>query len=79
MKIDTNDVDQLELLRREVKKRHSVTATTDQDTTIRISIAKDVPDGDIDSWITADEVFDVRGVGGQNMLSEFDFIVVSMR
>lgn len=79
MKIDTKDVEQLELLRQAVIKNHSVTAITDQATPIRITIAKDAPSDEIDSWITADEVFDVRGSNGQCMLSEFDFLQVNMR
>lgn len=79
MKIDTKDVEQLELLRQAVIKNHSVTAITDQNTPIRITIAKDAPSDEIDSWITADEVFDVRGSNGQCMLSEFDFLQVNMR
>ena len=79
MKIDTKDVEHLELLRQTVMANHSVTAITDQKTPIRISIAKDASTSGIDSWITADEVFDVRGQNGQCMLSEFDFIQVNMR
>lgn len=79
MKIDTKDVEQLELLRQTVMKNHSVTAVSDQNTPIRITIAKDAPSDEIDSWITADEVFDVRGQSGRCMLSEFDFIQVNMR
>ena len=79
MKIDTKDVEQLELLRQTVMANRSVTAVTDQKTPIRISIAKDASTDEIDSWITADEVFNVRGHNGQCMLSEFDFIQVNMR
>ena len=79
MKIDIKDVEQLESLRQSVIKNHSVTATTDQGTAVRITIAKDASTDEIDSWITADEVFDVKGSGGQCMLSEFDFLQVNVR
>jgi hypothetical protein len=79
MKIDTKDVEQLESLRQSVIKNHSITATTDQRTTVRITIAKDASNDEIDSWITADEVFDVKGSGGQSMMSEFDFLHVNVR
>lgn len=77
MKLDTRNLEHLNMLQSAIKKSHSMSANTDQDYPIRITISKDATTDEIDSWLTADEIFDVRGQNGQAMLSEFEFIVVS--
>lgn len=76
MEIRTKNVDDLIVLREILKKKHSITATTDEKTSIRLSIRKAAPD-DIDSWLAGDEVFDVKGPSGNCMLSEFDVIFIA--
>lgn len=79
MKLETRNLEHLIMLQNAVKKSHSVSAITDQEYPIRITMTKDAPPDEVDSWLTADEIFDVRGQNGQAMLSEFEFIVVSDR
>lgn len=79
MKIDTKDVEQLEMLRQTVMKTHTVTAVTDQKTTVRISIVKNAPTDVLDSLIAADEVFDVRDANGHSVVSEFEFFQIGSR
>lgn len=79
MKLDTRNLEHLTMLQSAIKKSHSISAITDQEYPIRITISKDASTDEIDSWLAADEIFDVRGQNGQAMLSEFEYIVVSDR
>ena len=76
MKLETRNMEHLELLHKTIKKNHSVSAETDQGFQVRISISKDAPEF-LDSWMAADEMFDVRSGSSQMMLSEFEHVTVS--
>jgi hypothetical protein len=79
MKLDTRNLEHLVLLQTATKKHHYLSAITDQDSPIRISINKDAMANEMDSWLAADEIFDIKGQNGQAMLSEFEYITISDR
>ena len=76
MKLDTRNLEHLNILQKAVKTKKSISAVTDQDYTVRITFNKNAPE-ELDSWLTADEMFDVTGLNGQAMLTEFDYVIIS--
>ena len=75
MILSTRDLLDLAVIRSIIKEKHSVIAFTDDGSKIRITLAKNAPQ-ELDSWIGADEVFDVFGENGKMMITELDTLEI---